>query len=1157
MPNTTTNRGYITYDRISDTSESFLDFRDDSVGSGATSNINKIDTDMQNAFDQIASVAGTGRTTQNVVQNASDIIALKNQVPQNITAIASSDNIYTATNSSITAYANNLLITATFDTQNTGSATLNVNSLGAITLTKVDVNGNVNNLSAGDLRANRPILFRYNGTVFVAVSSNSADQVNIADSGNIITATDVEGALQEKSNQILESTGYGVISGLTVSAQVTPNMTVNVASGIVHMAGGARLTPIANSALAITTADVTNPRIDIIYVNSVGVISYLAGTPNVIPVVPSVPVGGFLLAEISVSANVITIVTANITDKRIMKNTTDSNANQIGILSNLTTTEKTNLVGAVNEVKTDITALQNEVENSIPAGTLSLSNTSPVVSIDAKVNGGVNFEFEAKPLMVNLLGRDGDFEVDSNADGTADSWVAGAGITASLSATIGVKYGAKSQRYQTSAGNSAYISRLFSYIIGHVYFVRFDYHNVNALINGGGFLGFRTKSSSAGNFAIKSTVQANESGVLGGIRTAVDGDVGLYFIGYDTVNAPDIYIDGVMLIDLTELGETETDVTKLLAKYPYVNGIQPMMGLDIQSCGKNLFDKSKVSILGSILNATTGGLITDANGSISDYIPVKAGSSYIISGKTSYYTGGSSGWCAYDKDFNFISGGNTANVAVSATARYIRLSIAKADYDTFQLEEGTVATAYKSFEGSELLVDGEFGGIGTYLDHVSRKNGVAKVLMKHKKVVLDGTPSWAYYADYAGYKRIRSLLIPPNSSVGGVEITSKFDGKIIEYFSSNPTKADQEFLNTDGYFYISISDTDSGFGETYNTPTVDEIKACMNGWKLNNGVFETPYNGTGTKTWTLWNAVNNTGSVTVCPTTKAAGWTGWATLWYALATPVEEILDTPINGLGVFEGKTTVSLRTGIVKREVKPNQHSGTLRWYINEKGLTSSVVDSPLEYKTNNILRVLRNGEVDSSWVNSISTANQNGTCTAYTENANYDIAAKYEAVYEVLPEEYNSQQVALTAEYTENLRDSHNELVKTVGEEANKLAGHIATTLNKHIKESGSNSNGNYIKFEDGTMICEHSYTVNATVNTAAGGMYMNGTASTWTFPATFSAAPRVIGSLTRASSRATFLFPTTITTTDSGIGFASSMSETAVDYGVKVMAIGRWK
>ena len=161
-------------------------------------------------------------------------------------------------------------------------------------------------------------------------------------------------AINELANNLLESTGYGVISGLTVSAQSTANMTVNVASGIVDMATGARLTPSGNSALTISTADATNPRIDIIYVNTDATIGYLSGTPAASPTVPTTPTGVFVLAQISVAANTTTIISSNITDKRKMKNTTDNLAASLSENAQNLAIHKSEVVSEVLYVSRDL-----------------------------------------------------------------------------------------------------------------------------------------------------------------------------------------------------------------------------------------------------------------------------------------------------------------------------------------------------------------------------------------------------------------------------------------------------------------------------------------------------------------------------------------------------------------------------------------------------------------------------------------------------------------------------------------------------------------------------------------------------------------------------------------------------------------------------------
>ena len=67
---------------------------------------------------------------------------------------------------------------------------------------------------------------------------------------------------------------------------------------------------------------------------------------------------------------------------------------------------------------------------------------------------------------------------------------------------------------------------------------------------------------------------------------------------------------------------------------------------------------------------------------------------------------------------------------------------------------------------------------------------------------------------------------------------------------------------------------------------------------------------------------------------------------------------------------------------------------------------------------------------------------------------------------------------------------------------------------IIESGSNTNGSYIKWADGTMICymNKSY-ANVNVDNVWGSMYESGLINLGNFPATFVGIPAVTASVTR--------------------------------------------
>lgn len=147
-------------------------------------------------------------------------------------------------------------------------------------------------------------------------AATSATNATTAANTAVIAHNTSSTAHTDIRTQLKERTSYGVYTGLIVSAQSSPNMSVSVSTGTIYMSDGTRFTPTANNALAIAAADNTNPRIDIVYVSSAGVISYLAGTAAVSPSAPIVPTGGQKLAEISLAANATAIVTDNISDRR-------------------------------------------------------------------------------------------------------------------------------------------------------------------------------------------------------------------------------------------------------------------------------------------------------------------------------------------------------------------------------------------------------------------------------------------------------------------------------------------------------------------------------------------------------------------------------------------------------------------------------------------------------------------------------------------------------------------------------------------------------------------------------------------------------------------------------------------------------------------------
>jgi len=119
-----------------------------------------------------------------------------------------------------------------------------------------------------------------------------------------------------------------------------------------------------------------------------------------------------------------------------------------------------------------------------------------------------------------------------------------------------------------------------------------------------------------------------------------------------------------------------------------------------------------------------------------------------------------------------------------------------------------------------------------------------------------------------------------------------------------------------------------------------------------------------------------------------------------------------------------------------------------------------------------------------------------------------------------------------------------------------------------ERGSNANGQYVRFADGTLICTNQASIDGmSINTAAGVLYRS-TTYTYTLPATFTNNPysaAMIGASDNASIRNNFVsakirFGSTVATNDwTGIVFIANSSITGAGGEITTIglyAIGEW-
>ena len=107
---------------------------------------------------------------------------------------------------------------------------------------------------------------------------------------------------------------------------------------------------------------------------------------------------------------------------------------------------------------------------------------------------------------------------------------------------------------------------------------------------------------------------------------------------------------------------------------------------------------------------------------------------------------------------------------------------------------------------------------------------------------------------------------------------------------------------------------------------------------------------------------------------------------------------------------------------------------------------------------------------------------------------------------------------------------------------------------VMQRGSNANGEFVRFADGTQICWATTTATVAVNLGpASGLYYGTTP--WTYPAQFASAP-----IPRCSASSggvlTFEIPASTSTTSASMAIGAISAIASRSYTLSMFAIGRW-
>lgn len=654
--------------------------------------------------------------------------------------------------------------------------------------------------------------------------------------------------------------------------------------------------------------------------------------------------------------------------------------------------------------------------------------------------------------LVNLLGRDGDCE-----GAVLTSYNASAALD-----TNNFTRGSKGLKVTVSSGQtsgSGGLAKLTKLFAGRYYLGLANVKNGTAShgrVVVGGQIG--TVVSDSSKFSVSYVKFNPDSDYELSVGLWVDGREGQY-----------AYADELRLFEISAAEYAALEgITpeQVAAKYPYVDSVQPVRNPYAIRCGENLlppfyeaFFAGSLAGFPYIVSPYEGRVnASGVNVGFQYWIPCVPNKEYTFAVEND----GVIALQDMDKDKVLINnnGGfldaQRASIITANNAVYLHILMSSgpkgAGTYTFKnpmLTIGTESKRFKPQEDSMLALQTDLYAdpvSGANADEVFEKDGQYFRLAKWGKATLTDKFNYVGIGGRGvGWKQT-FFDLPSNTSGPYSETVVKYDGIKLQ---SNQITSSPDISAIDSgnakRCYISIANTDSGWGDNY-TPTTDEIKAYFMGWTMydGSGSNATPdnpinnyYNGTGVKAW-AYRADGVTrswlGWTDKLPTTQAPNWTPYQLLYRLAKESIEPIVS---EGMLTFnEGDNQIGVGTGIVLREKATPVLNGP-HYNVNNTNYPLSLLDN----KTEGIIRFYKNN-ADDPWSKFTNLAY--GNEGLYTLAANFDPSATYSVTYLMLDK---SPIIPFTGSYASNEKAMLEELKEAVQQNATS----VSVLMNKKVEKN----------------------------------------------------------------------------------------------------------
>lgn len=691
-------------------------------------------------------------------------------------------------------------------------------------------------------------------------------------------------------------------------------------------------------------------------------------------------------------------------------------------------------VGADNIARKSLDILIKEIHaQQLAANTATAQLKHGQNVINASEAGPVAVTIKGNTL-VNLLGNIGNFEVDSNNDGVADGF--GSNFLRGAKATLetsGAIYGTKAQRITATVSDTATersITRAITTRSGSMYLVLVD-----VLTDGISIPKINIQQDS--NWFV-ATGTANSKLLYCKLIGTDPTYAAINLINNNPVGqAGWVQFDGLRMYEIDAATYAKVDVDpewsgdKLAARYPYVDGVKHVTNPAITKIGKNLLPPlTQQWALGGVgatqsIKGPYETEVTSVNWSTGPDITIDAmpNRAYTFSINDVNGTLTDNAFDIWSLDASNISTTIAYNNTSSpytfntpSSCMKLRLKIKNVlEATTFTVKNpmlvlGNTSMLFEPRNDDYCYAVTTLAGYGGVNDVFTIRGIEATVLRRWKTdLVLDGSLSWNHYT--SSVVSGRKYVVAPKTNfplswqdAGECTLVSLIGIPLINMKLFTSLNAANQMSMGPSSLTVTIANADSGWGDDFN-PSSAEVRAYFWGWKMNNGTFGQPYNGSGTKTWTRWDATSNTGAVNTVPTAMANGYTPYK-LSYQLATPITEVV--PVEGsLANHAGTNLYEMSEGVLVRE-KTVPEYGNYGFAVIGASSAYYNTTNRLQHSPSKFLSVYKNGVLDIGWFN------DPGGNRVLLQRLKFDPTAEYTVTY------LSADKYALTAPVVDGTLD-----------------------------------------------------------------------------------------------------------------------------------------